>query len=40
LVVTPYGNVWNNTVTPAKLISSFGKGTKYTIPFVVWCHGY
>jgi hypothetical protein len=40
LLVTPYGNIWNNTVTPAKLISSFGKGEKYAIPFIVYCHEY
>jgi hypothetical protein len=40
LIATPYGNVWNNTVTPAKIISSFGKGDTYVIPFAVKCNGY
>jgi hypothetical protein len=40
LIVTPYGNIWNNSYTPPKVISSYGKGDKYTIPFFVYCNPY
>jgi hypothetical protein len=37
LTLVPYGNIWNNTVVPAKLTSSYGVGDPYTIYFVVDC---
>jgi hypothetical protein len=38
LCTTPYGNIWNNTVTPTKLISSYGNGTSYCVVFLHYCH--
>jgi hypothetical protein len=37
LTMTPYGNIWNNTVVPARLISSFGQGDPYSFTFTVDC---
>jgi hypothetical protein len=37
LVVTPFGNIWNNSVVPAKLLSSYGPGTPQYIRFTIDC---